>query len=109
MKTEICSLHFAVLAGLLLPPPALSQTPPTLNLQVTGGVPQLTLTGTTGAVCQLQYLDAITTSNSWLCLTNFVLTASPYTIVDALAPGTTQRFYRALAVSPDLTLVPHRR
>jgi len=110
MKTQspfLFRLLFTSAAALCALSPAVrSESPPGLDLQVIGGVAQLNLTGTTGAVCQVQYLNTIAASNNWVCLTNFLLLTSPCAVADADSVGATQRFYRALAVAPNLALIP---
>ena len=79
---------------------------PGLGIRLSAGAPQLSITTATGAVCQIQYLNNFAASNNWLCLTNLKVNASPYWFVDASWAGTTQRFYRVMAVTPNLALIP---
>ena len=96
-----------VLLALLLPLERVSaQSTSALSIRVTGGVPQLTFTGATGALCQIQYLDTLAGTNNWLCLTSLAVTSSPCLLSDASSVGVSNRFYRAMAVSPNLALVP---
>jgi len=106
MKTKILWTALA-LPALWLPSEYVSaQSPPVLNIQVAGGVSQLTLKGATGAVCQIQYLNALGSSNTWLCLTNLAVPNSPCLLSDVSSPGVPCRFYRALIASLRLSLVP---
>jgi len=96
-----------LLLALFLPLQQVSaQSTPALSLQVTGGVSQITVNGTTGAVCQIQYINALASSNNWLCLTSLAVTGSPCVLSDASSSGVPSRFYRALAVTPNMALVP---
>jgi formylglycine-generating enzyme required for sulfatase activity len=81
-----------------------AQSAPGLSLQCTGGVSRLAITCATGAVCQIQYLNEFAATNNWLCLTSLSVTDSPCHVFDTNAAAS--RFYRALAVSPNLALVP---
>lgn len=99
MKTH----SIIVLLALLLPLERVSaQSTHALGIQVTGGVPQLTFTGATGALCQIQYLDTLAGTNNWLCLTSLAVTSSPCLLSDASSVGVSNRFYRAMAVSPNM-------
>ncbi len=108
MKTQSSSLISFLISGAValcaLLPPAFAQNPLGVNLQVVGGIPQLTFTGATGTVCQIRYVNELASSNYWLCLTNLVMTDSPYQVVDSGAASS--RFYRTVAVSPNMALVP---
>ncbi len=73
---------------------------------MTASMPRITVTGTTSALCQIQYVTQLAANNNWLCLTNLALTASPCWVEDASWSGATQRFYRAMTVSPNLALIP---
>ncbi len=57
--------------------------------------PQISVYGLEGAKCQLQYTPTLSTTN-WQVLTNFILGASAYTVVDPAAPAAGIRLYRAL-------------
>ena len=85
---------------------ASAQSTPALGIQVAGGIPQLTCTGATGAVCQIQYCNELAGTNNWLCLTNLAVMNSPCVISDVGSAGVSGRFYRALVVSPDMASVP---
>jgi len=82
-----------------------AQSTPLLGIQVAGGIPQLTCTGATGAVCQIQYCDGLIGTNNWLCLTNLAVTNGLCVIPDAGSAGVSGRFYRALVASPGLAFV----
>ncbi len=95
-----------LLLALFLPLEHVSaQSTSALSIQVAGGVPQLTFTGATGALCQIQYLNTLAATNNWLGLTSLAVTSSPCVLSDASSAGVTSRFYRALVVSPSLALV----
>lgn len=89
-----------------LAPASYSQDPPDLKLHLAGGIPQLSLTGATGAVCQIQYVNSLAASNHWLCLTNLSITSGLSWVQDAEGLIQTQRFYRAMAFPPSLALIP---
>ena len=77
-----------------------------LDIHLDAGTPQIGITVATGAVCQVQYANLLAISNTWLCLTNLAVTACPQWVTDTGQEGVTQRLYRALAVSPNLVLIP---
>jgi formylglycine-generating enzyme required for sulfatase activity len=71
-------------------------------------VPGLTVTGTVGAIYQIQYLTDLTQTNSpgaWRSLEFLQLPASPYFWADASAPPAARRFYRAVEFSGGDSLV----
>lgn len=72
---------------------------------MSGGRPIISINGPTGTLCQLQFLNNLLSTN-WISLTNFALTSSPTSVVDSDSELAGQRFYRAMAVSPNTTLVP---
>jgi formylglycine-generating enzyme len=90
----------------LLATAGIGQDQPGLSLRFIAGAPQLTVTGATGAVCQIQYVNDLAATSNWLCLTNLAVTTSPCWVADASSLGATQRFYRAMTVCPNLALVP---
>jgi formylglycine-generating enzyme required for sulfatase activity len=102
MKAE---LMIIVLALSLPLERSFAQSAPALNLQVAGGVPQLAITGATGAVCQIQYIEALGGTN-WFCLANVAVPTSPCLLSDTDAASAPARFYRAMVASPRLALVP---
>ena len=106
IASTVCSHWRFSFVLCLLGTASLVQSQPSLSLRLSDGTPQLTLTGTTGAVCQVQYVNTLASSNTWLCLTNFRLTASPCLVSDTSWGGATQRFYRVMAVTPNLAPVP---
>ena len=100
MKTKLLnSSHLLRLIGALLlltNPCARAQTNFGLNVQMIGGQPGLTITGTVGLVCEIQYASELAPTNTWLSLTNLTLTSSPYLWFDLTSAGAAQRFYRAV-------------
>lgn len=80
-----------------------AQSASRLSIQMTNGLCQISLTGATGAVCQIQYVNDLTGTN-WSCLSSLAVTNSPCAIFDTnSAPG---RFYRALVAPASLALAP---
>ncbi len=77
-----------------------------LGLRLSEGAPQLSITAATGAVCQVQYVNSLAGSNNWLCLTSLAVSTRPCYVLDSDSTGTTARFYRAMAVSPNLAPIP---
>lgn len=65
---------------------------PTLAANMFAGV---TLQGTPGALCQIQYTTDVASGN-WLPLTNIAIPTNPYTWVDLQSPLNPKRFYRAV-------------
>jgi formylglycine-generating enzyme required for sulfatase activity len=80
------------------PPPPI--TPATLSISM---IPMLVVTGQAWQVQQLQYADAMASTNQWFSLTNVIMGDSPFVYFDASAkPG--MRFYRIVtfpAPGPD--------
>src|ERR1700749_2828905 len=72
---------------------AVSQTPPTLNLNLFGGV---TITGTTGSVYAVQSTLNLAQTNSWTSLAFVQLPTTNYLFVDTSAPVGEPPFYRAM-------------
>ena len=68
--------------------------PPTLSIALLPqGMPQLTLTGFTNYVCQVQ---AATNFEHWVAFTNVMLTNGVSQMIDPAFPALPQRFYRAV-------------
>src|SRR6266478_7834545 len=82
--------------------PALSQTPPSLNLQVFAGV---NVTGAPGSIYVVQSTSDLSQSNSWTSLAFVQLTSTNQLFVDTAAPVAGNRFYRALLQSPPTNMV----
>lgn len=72
--------------------------PAQLNITLMGGLPSLSLIGTTGATYRVEYAGSLPATN-WMGLTNILLATSPHFFFDASA-ATNQgsRFYRAVVV-----------
>jgi probable HAF family extracellular repeat protein len=58
--------------------------------------PGLTVTGKPGRNYRIDYLDALSATNSWLTLTNFVLPVSPYFFIDPQPVVFANRLYRSV-------------
>jgi len=56
----------------------------------------ITLSGTVGAQYRIEYLPTIGPTNAWQTLTNLILPASPYVLIDYDSPNAARRFYRAV-------------
>jgi hypothetical protein len=56
----------------------------------------LTVVGQVGASYAIEYRTALGNSGDWLPLTELVLPASPYILVDQTAPAVGTKFYRAV-------------
>ena len=85
-------------------PRALAQTPLVLNLNLEAGQAQLTVTGTAGTVCQIQWADSLSAPSRWLHF-DHVVVADPPVAVSDLIPGTgSSRYYRAVW-TPNTNLV----
>ena len=74
--------------------------PPTLSITA-HGEPHISVHGLSGATYQLEYASTLSTTN-WQVLTNFILGASPYTVVDSNAPLAGLRMYRALLLQTNV-------
>jgi len=72
-----------------------AEPPPTsLDLHMFAG---LTITGTVGWPCRIDYADHLTPTN-WIALTNVFLPSSPFLFIDTTSPNSAQRFYRAVGL-----------
>ena len=80
----------------------LAQTPPNLALQLYAG---LNISGTTGSVYAIQSVPDLALSNSWTTLAFLQLPATNFLWVDATAPATGRRFYRAILENPPTNMV----
>ncbi len=60
--------------------------------------PGISIAGNAGNSYVIDYVDTISSVNSWLVFTNITLPTSPYILIDATAPSL-QRFYRSTNVS----------
>jgi formylglycine-generating enzyme required for sulfatase activity len=68
--------------------------------------PQITVTGPTGTVVEVQWSDALNDSSRWFYLTNGTF-GSPVQLNDPNAPLVGARFYRAVTVpTADMVLIP---
>lgn len=94
--------YLAVAANAAATFPALSDTPPTLDLHLFAGV---NITGTTGTVYAVQSTPDLAQSNLWTSLEFVQLPATNYLFVDASAPATDRRFYRAVVQNSPTNMV----
>jgi hypothetical protein len=62
-----------------------------------GPPPKLALRGKVGGSYRVEYASDLTPKSAWVTLTNVVLPASPFPILDPGAISASRRFYRALA------------
>ena len=73
--------------------------------------PMLTIRGTVGSANQIQYRQDLGDTNTWLTLTNLVLSSSPTLFVDTSAPPAPRRFYQVVHLAelppPPLPANPH--
>ncbi len=69
-------------------------TPLSLRIGRTNNLPELMLTGNTGAHCVIDYSELPAVSSSWKPLTNFALPSSPFVFSDFAATNGV-RYYRA--------------
>lgn len=72
----------------------------------TQSVPMLKLTGEVGAINQIQYVTELDQTNTWLVLTNIVMTSSTQYYVDTGATGAVKRFYQVVILGNSPTNVP---
>jgi hypothetical protein len=72
-------------------------SPANLVLTLNGTIPEIAITGTTGAVYRLEYAAALPTTN-WITLTNLAPGVPPAVVTDLpIGPTNSTRFYRAVA------------
>ena len=93
------SLCLAVLglASFVLGPPAFSQTPATLGVQIVGGYARLNIAGDVGSAWTIQYTSTLGPPPTWQTLTNLTLSISPTVVTDSTAAVAGRRFYRAVS------------
>jgi formylglycine-generating enzyme required for sulfatase activity len=85
-------------------PRLLAQVPAILDLHV---YPGLTITGAVGTVYAIQATADLAQTNNWICLEFLRLPTSTHLWLDATAPGSERRFYRAVAIAPtNLVFIP---
>ena len=77
----------------LVIPCGLAQTNLDLGVQFYAG---LSITGSVGTACQVQYVTNLAQTNAWAALTNLTLTSNPQLWVDTGSPATGRRFYRTV-------------
>jgi hypothetical protein len=98
MKNCFCAVAAAVLFGILS---LAAQAQVELGIQISGGgQAQLSVTGTNGTSCQLQYTSNLSGTNIWIPLTNFTLASSPFLATDPTLPLQGGRFYRVRIIIP---------
>jgi hypothetical protein len=71
------------------------QIAPRLNLRW-NGLAELTLSGPTGRLYRVEYVDGLRSSNEWRELRTFHLPASPFSWTDSQSTTSPQRIYRAI-------------
>jgi len=87
------------LAFIALRPQVSAQTPLALSIEVKAGQAQLTVHGTTGTACQIQWSDSSSPTSMWFHLGHCVLTNSLSVSFDASpSSANSRRFYRAVWV-----------
>ena len=101
-------LFLLCLAPWAVGPRAVAETPVVMDIQTYAG---LTITGTVGTVCSVEYITDLAQTNNasaWRCLEYLQLPASPYLWADKSAPATAQRFYRAveMAAPTNMAFIP---
>jgi sulfatase modifying factor 1 len=82
----------------------LAETPLRLGIKWLGGQAQLSVTGTAGTVCQLQWTDSVSATSRWYSLGHLRLSSSPAFFTDAASSSIGRRSYRAVWV-PNTNLV----
>jgi len=65
-----------------------------------GGLVQLTITGTVGAVYSIEYVSDLVQTNGWRCLDLLQLAAAEQSWIDPTVPVRGQRFYRVAVTAP---------
>lgn len=77
-----------------------------LEIHSATSAPALTIYGYPGSTNQVQYLDALGSSNQWTVLTNVSVTNSSYTIADSNFSPEGHRFYRVVVLGATALAVP---
>jgi len=78
----------------LVAPKAVAQTPLGLSIEVNAGQAQLSVTGASDAVCQLQWTDTLSSTGHWYHLDHSAVGAAPLT--DPNSAFESVRYYRAV-------------
>jgi formylglycine-generating enzyme required for sulfatase activity len=86
----LCSAVWAV------EPVVFAQTPLVLQIEMNAGLAHLTVTGTQGAVCQIQWTDSLSSTGRWFHLNYCVLSNSPAFVTDPTVASAAARYYRAI-------------
>lgn len=79
-------------------PPASGQSRPSLGLQLSGGHPTLTITGTAGTIYSIQYASDLSPTNHWTNRTLVQVQGASGSWTDPDAPTPSHRFYRAVSL-----------
>jgi sulfatase modifying factor 1 len=74
---------------------ALGAAPVIRNLSVVGGRAQISVQSDLGVTNQIQTITNLTQTN-WTVVTNLLVSASPYTVIDSVSLPAPRRFYRIL-------------
>jgi len=82
------------------PGPVYAQSAPALELQVTNGVAQLSITGDVGSPCVIEYATNLSAGSSWLTLSNYTLLSTPGLVIDFSGAADGQRFFRVVIEPP---------
>lgn len=89
----------------VLPPRAMAQPAPGLNIQTYAG---LSITGQVGTVYSVEYVTDMadaTTAAPWRCVEYLQLPATPHLWFDRSAPASARRFYRAVEMTNPTNMV----
>jgi formylglycine-generating enzyme required for sulfatase activity len=95
--------RLGMLGACLLAASQVSAVESTLSLRL---VPQLTLKGSVGSTNEIQYVDALKDTNTWISLTNVVLKTASVVFYDTNAPASQSRYYRVLYLGGGSTNEP---
>lgn len=71
---------------------------PALKISMFGDIPGLEVFGPSGTTNSLQFVDTLSSTNTWNVITNVILTPSPALILDYSATNVPTRFYRTIQI-----------
>ncbi len=74
-----------------------AQNAPRLGLEMIGGHPRLSVAGDLDSSWTIQFSSNLSFNGTWIPLTNLTLSNNPTYFTDTSAPGSGQRFYRAVS------------
>ncbi len=95
--------RLGLLGAWLLAAGPVSAVESTLSLRL---VPQLTLKGSVGSTNEIQYVDALKDTNTWITITNVVLKTSSMVFYDTNITASQSRYYRVLYLGGGSTNEP---